>query len=78
MDTEDQTVTDVAKLKHQRMRLRLDTRSRHRLEWATSCEETTAPPFVLGNAVAERVVLSATDWKAFHETLLNPSCHPSG
>ena len=60
----------TAKLKRQR-----------KLERVAAHEETTVNQFVLSNAVAtaervieahERVVLSATNWEAFHEALLNP------
>ncbi len=81
METEEKTVAEATKLKHQRMHLRLDIQSKYKLERAAAYEETTISRFVLSNAVAaaerviearERIVLSATDWDAFHEALLNP------
>lgn len=72
---------ESASLKHVRMHLRLDARSKRKLERAAAYEETTVSRFVLANAVAaaervieacERIVLPATDWDAFHEALLDP------
>ncbi len=71
----------IAGLKKDRMHLRLDATSKHKLERAAAYEETTVSRFVLANAVAaaervidshERIVLSAPDWEAFHDALLNP------
>ena len=70
-----------ASLKHARMQLRLDAKSKRKLERAAAYEGTTVSRFVLANAVAaaervidarERTALSATDWDAFHEALLDP------
>ncbi len=67
--------------KREHIYLRLDSRSKRKLERAAVYEETSISQFVLSNAVeaAERVieargrvVLSATDWDAFHDALLNP------
>ena len=71
----------IAGLKKDRMHLRLDAASKDKLERAAAYEETTVSRFVLANAVAaaervidshERVVLSAVDWEAFHDALLDP------
>ena len=81
IDTGDRAVAETAELKHERVHLRLDARSKRKLERAAAYEETTVSRFVLSNAVAaaeriiearERIVLPATDWDAFHEALLNP------
>lgn len=72
---------ESASLKHVRMHLRLDAKSKRKLERAAAYEDTTLSRFVLANAVAaaerviearERIVLPATDWNAFHEALLDP------
>ena len=72
---------ESASLKHARMHVRLDAKSKRKLERAAAHEETTVSRFVLANAVAaaerviearERVVLPATDWDAFHDAPLNP------
>ena len=74
-------MVESARTKHERMHLRLDTRSKRKLERAAAYEETTISRFVLRNAVAaaerviearERIVLPATDWDAFHDALLDP------
>ncbi len=74
-------MAEAAEPKHERVHLRLDARSKHKLERAAAYEETTLSRFVLGNAVAaaerviearERLVLPATDWNAFHDALLDP------
>jgi len=67
--------------KRDRMHLRLDARSKRKLELAAAYEESSVTEFVRANAVAaaervieahERIVLSATDWDIFHDALLNP------
>ncbi len=67
--------------KRERMHLRLDARSKRKLERAAAYEETSISQFVLSNAVEaaerviearERIVLSATDWDSFHDAHLNP------
>ena len=74
-------MAEAAEPKHERVHLRLDARSKRKLERAAAYEETTLSRFVLGNAVAaaerviearERLVLPATDWNAFHGALLDP------
>ena len=74
-------MAETANMKHERVHLRLDARSKRKLERAAAYEETTVSRFVLNNAVSaaervietnERVVLPATDWDAFHDALLDP------
>ena len=74
-------MAETTALKHERVHLRLDAKSKRKLERAAAYEETTLNRFVLSNAVAaaerviearQRVVLPATDWDAFHDALLNP------
>ena len=74
-------MAETANMKHERPHLRIDARSKRKLERAAAYEETTVSRFVLGNAVSaaervieanERVVLPATDWDAFHDALLDP------
>ena len=81
IDKGDRAVAEAAETKQERMHLRLDAKSKRKLERAAAYEETTISRFVLSNAVAaaerviearERFVLPATDWDAFHEALLNP------
>ena len=64
-----------------RVHLRLDAKSKRKLERAAAYQETTISRFVAANALAaaervikdyERVVLSATDWDAFHDALICP------
>ena len=77
----DRKVVEAADLKRERVNLRLDAKSKRKLERAATYEETTVSRFVLSNAISaaervieahERTVLPATDWDAFHEALLNP------
>ena len=74
-------MVDATETKRERAHLRLDAKSKRKLERAAACEETNVSRFVLHNAVAaaelvtearERIVLPATDWDAFHDALLNP------
>ena len=74
-------MAQTAESKHERMHLRLDARSKRKLERAAAYEEMSVSRFVLSNAVAaaerviearEHIVLTATDWDAFHDALLNP------
>ena len=71
----------TAESKHDRVHLRMDARTKLKLERAAAYEEMTVTRFVLANAVAaaeriiesrERVVLSAMAWEAFHNALINP------
>ena len=75
-------MSDAARGLHERVHLRLDSGSKRKLERAAGYEQVSVSRFVVSNAVAaaeriiearERVVLTATDWEAFHEALLTPS-----
>ena len=77
----DRPVPETGGVKHARVHLRLDGRSKRTLERAAAYEEMTVNRFVLSSAIAaaervieskERIVLPATDWDAFHDALLNP------
>ena len=81
MSAESRQPTESTKASQGRVHLRLDAKSRHKLERAAAYEETTMSRFVVANAVAaaervieahEKMVLSATDWDAFHDALLSP------
>lgn len=74
-------MVQTAGVKRGRMHLRLDAKTKRKLERAAAYEETTVSDFVLTNAVAaaervidshEKIVLSAQDWDVFHDALLNP------
>jgi len=63
------------------MHLRLDARTKRKLERAAAYADTTVSDFVLANAVAaaervieahEKVTLSDVDWDAFHDALISP------
>ena len=67
--------------KRDRMHLRLDARSKHKLERAAAYEETSVTDFVLANALiaADRVIdthekisLSTKDWGVFYDALIDP------
>lgn len=71
----------TADVKRDRMHLRLDAKTKRKLERAAAYEESTVSDFVLTNAVAaaervieshEKVTLSATDWDVFFDALINP------
>jgi uncharacterized protein (DUF1778 family) len=68
-------------LKRDRMHLRLDARTKRKLERAAAYEETSVSDFVLANAVAaaervidsrEKITFSAKDWDIFYDALVNP------
>ncbi|MDE0691904.1 MAG: DUF1778 domain-containing protein [Gammaproteobacteria bacterium] len=68
-------------LKQARVHLRLDFKTKRKLERAAAYAETTMSAFVLGNAVAaadrvieshEQVVLATLDWDVLHNALLDP------
>ena len=70
-----------AHIKRDRIHLRLDARTKRKLERAAAYEEKTVSDFVLANAAAaaervisehEKVILSAADWEAFYDALVNP------
>ena len=74
-------MAEAVGLKHERVNMRLDAKSKRKLERAATYEETTVSRFVLSSAVSaaervidahERTVLPATDWDAFYDALLNP------
>ncbi len=74
-------MAQTAGVKRERMHLRLDAKTKRKLERAAAYEATTVSDFVLANAVtaAERVIdshekitLSATDWDVFYDALVNP------
>ena len=71
----------TADVKRGRMHLRLDARTKRKLERAAAYEETSVTDFVLVNAVAaaervidshERITLSAKDWEIFYDALIKP------
>ncbi len=71
----------TAGVKRDRMHLRLDAKTKRKLERAAAYEESTLSDFVLANAVAaaervidshEKITLSAKDWDVFHDALVNP------
>lgn len=67
--------------KRDRMHLRLDAKTKRKLERAAAYEETTLSDFVLANAVAaaeriidshEKITLSGSNWDAFNDALIDP------
>ena len=77
----DTPISRPAGVKHARVHLRMDGRTKRTLERAAGYEETTVSHFVLSSAIAaaesviesrERIALSATDWDTFCDALLNP------
>ena len=67
--------------KRTRMHLRLDAKTKHKLERAAAYEETSVTEFVLAKAIAaaeqiidarEKIVLSAPDWALFYDALIHP------
>jgi len=71
----------VAEAKRERMHLRLDVKTKRKLERAAAYEETSVSDFVLANAAAaaervidshEKIALSAPDWEVFYDALVNP------
>lgn len=74
-------MAQMFEVKRERMHLRLDAKTKRKLERAAAYEETTVSDFVLANAVAaaeriidshERITLSARDWEVFYDALINP------
>ena len=68
-------------MKHARIHLRMDGRSKRILERAAAYEEMTVSRFVLSSALAaaerviesrQRIVLPATDWNTLSDALLSP------
>ena len=71
----------VATAKRDRMHLRLDAKSKRKLERAAAYEETSVSDFVLERAIAaaerviaarEKTTLSAADWDVFYAALVKP------
>ncbi len=71
----------TAELKRDRMHLRLDAKTKRKLERAAAYEQRSVSEFVLANALAaaerviethERITLSARDWDVFYDALINP------
>jgi uncharacterized protein (DUF1778 family) len=74
-------MAQTSEVKRDRVHLRLDARTKRKLERAAAYQETTVSHFVLANAVAaaervidshERITLSARDWEVFYDALINP------
>jgi uncharacterized protein (DUF1778 family) len=74
-------MAQTSEVKRDRMHLRLDAKTKRKLERAAAYEETSVSDFVLANAVAaaervidshERITLSASDWEVFYDSLVNP------
>lgn len=74
-------MSNTAGTKQDRMHLRLDARTKRKLERAAAYADSSLSAFVLASAVAaaDRVIetheteaLSAADWDAFHDALLDP------
>ena len=68
-------------IKRDRMHLRLDAKTKRKLERAAAYEETSVSDFVLVQAIAaadrvidahERISLSSIDWDTFYGALINP------
>lgn len=71
----------AVKAKQDRLHLRLDAKTKRKLERAAAYEQTSVTDFVLASAVAaakrvvesrEKVTLSAKDWDVFYDALINP------
>jgi uncharacterized protein (DUF1778 family) len=74
-------MAQIAHMKRDRMHLRLDAKTKRKLERAAAYQETSVTDFVLTNAVAaaervinahEKITLSAKDWDVFYDALVNP------
>jgi uncharacterized protein (DUF1778 family) len=74
-------MSQTADLKRDRMHLRLDSKTKRKLERAAAYEDKAVSDFVLQNALAaadrvidshEQVTLSKTDWDIFFEALIKP------
>lgn len=74
-------MTATADVKRDRMHLRLDARTKRKLERAAAYTETSVSDFVLANAVAaaervigarEKITLSPADWDRFYDALIDP------
>ena len=71
----------TADMKRDRMHLRLDAKTKRKLERAAAYEETSVSDFVLATAVAAaervidargRIALSPADWDNFYDALIDP------
>jgi uncharacterized protein (DUF1778 family) len=74
-------MVQASEVKRDRMHLRLDAKTKRKLERAAAYQKTTVSDFVLANAVAaaervidshEKITLSAADWEIFYDALINP------
>ena len=74
-------MAQITRVKRDRMHLRLDAKTKRKLERAAAYQETSVTDFVLANAVAatervinahEKITLSAKDWEVFYDALVNP------
>jgi uncharacterized protein (DUF1778 family) len=74
-------MVQASAVKRDRMHLRLDAKTKRKLERAAAYQKTTVSDFVLANAVAaaervidshEKITLSAADWEIFYDALINP------
>ena len=79
--TLERPMGETVEVKRDRMHLRLDAKTKRKLERAAAYEETSVSDFVLANAVAaaervidshEKITLSAKDWEVFYDALINP------
>lgn len=79
--TRERPMGQTAEVKRDRMHLRLDAKTKRKLERAAAYEETSVTDFVLANAVAaaervidshEKITLSAKDWEVFYDALIDP------
>lgn len=70
-----------AETQRDRLHLRLDARTKRKLERAAAYAETSVGDFVLANALAaaeriidshEKITLSPRDWDRFHRALADP------
>jgi len=74
-------MTRSTTIKRDRMHLRLDAKTKRKLERAAAYEQTTVTKFVMTNAMAaaeriieahEKVTLAPADWDVFYNALIDP------
>lgn len=74
-------MAQTAEVKRDRMHLRLDVKTKRKLERAAAYEESTLSDFVLTKAIAaadkvienhEKIALSENDWESFFDALISP------
>lgn len=74
-------MAQAARIKRDRMHLRVDAKTKRKLERAAAYQERSVSDFVLANAVAaaervidsrEKITLSANDWDVFYNALVDP------